>query len=168
MSKPFTRILGIDPGSVVTGFGIIESDGQRSVHLAHGNIKLVGEDFTQRLGNVFARINAVIDEWQPEECAIENVFMNKNAMSALKLGQARGAAIAAVVARGVPVAEYSPRLIKQTVTGTGGADKGQVQHMIRILLNLREEVQADAADGLAIALCHAHSRTTANKRERVQ
>ena len=159
MAKSVVRILGIDPGSVTTGFGLIESDGTRSVHLSHGHIRVRGENFPQRLGDIFAQIRDVIREWQPQECAIEDVFMNKSARSALKLGQARGAAISAVVDAGIDVSEYTPRLIKQSVTGTGAASKEQVQHMVGVLLNIRDVLQADAADGLAIALCHAHSRS---------
>ncbi len=130
----------------------------RSQHLSHGHIRVQGGDFPQRLGNIFARIREVIIEWQPQECAVESVFMSNNALSALKLGQARGAAISAVVDAGVDVSEYMPRRIKQSVTGTGGATKEQVQHMVGVLLNIRNSLQADAADGLAVALCHAHSR----------
>ncbi|MEM7207010.1 MAG: crossover junction endodeoxyribonuclease RuvC [Pseudomonadota bacterium] len=158
MPNRSTRILGIDPGSVITGYGIIESDGVHSVHIAHGALRVTGDDFPSRLGKIFNQLQSVVSEYQPVECAVESVFMNKNAMSALKLGQARGAAIAAVVAAGIPVGEYSPRLIKQAVTGTGSAKKEQVQHMVGVLLNLRTDLQADAADGLAVALCHAHAR----------
>ena len=101
MANTFIRILGIDPGSVITGYGVIESDGVRSVHLTHGHLRVQGDDFPQRLGNIFAQIRDIAVEWQPGECAIEQVFMSKNPMSALKLGQARGAAICAVVGSGI-------------------------------------------------------------------
>ena len=155
---PLVRVMGIDPGSVVTGYGIIESDGTRSFHLAHGHIRVKGASFIERLGHIHAAIGEVLDEWRPSEVAIEQVFLGSNAMSALKLGQARGAAITAVVSRSVPVSEYAPRAVKQVVTGAGGAGKDQVQTMVGALLRLEQRLQADAADGLAIAVCHAHSR----------
>ena len=153
------RIIGIDPGSRTTGFGLIESDGLRSIHLAHGVLRLDGEELPPRLGQIFAGITAVITEHQPEVMAIEQVFVSKNPSSALKLGQARGAAICAAVNLGLPVAEYTPRGIKQAIVGTGRAEKNQVQHMVQMLLGLKEKPQADAADALAVALSHAHTGT---------
>ncbi len=155
------RILGIDPGSVVTGWGLLESDGARSLHLAHGHIRVRGESLPQKLGCIFAEVGALIEQHQPAELGIEQVFVAHNAMSALKLGQARGAAICAAAARDLPVAEYEPRLVKQAIVGSGAASKQQVQHMVGVLLNLDGRLQADAADGLAIALCHAHLRGVA-------
>jgi crossover junction endodeoxyribonuclease RuvC len=155
-----TRILGIDPGSRITGWGVIESDGQRSRHLQSGHIRTGNGAFTDRLGEIFAALNSVVAELRPEEAAVEQVFMAHNAASALKLGQARGAAIAAVVHRAVPVFEYSARAVKLAATGTGGAAKEQVEHMVRLMLSLRDELQADQADALAVALCHAHHRST--------
>ena len=152
------RVMGIDPGSVVTGYGIIESDGTRSFHVTHGHIRVKGATFVERLGHIHAAIGELLLEWRPSEVAIEQVFLGNNVMSALKLGQARGAAITAVVSRSIPVAEYAPRAIKQVVTGSGGAGKGQVQTMVKALLRVEETLQSDAADGLAIAVCHAHSR----------
>jgi len=152
------RVLGIDPGSVITGYGIIESDGARSFHLTHGHIRVKGESFAEKLGHIHAALGEIISEWQPQEVAIEQVFMSNNAMSALKLGQARGAAITAVVSRDLSVAEYAPRLVKKVVTGSGAADKFQVQTMVRAVLQIEKIIQVDAADGLAIAICHAHSR----------
>ena len=152
------RVLGIDPGSVVTGYGIIESDGTRSFHVAHGHIRAKGATFIERLGHIHAAIGDVVAEWRPREAAVEQVFLGSNVMSALKLGQARGAALSAVVARSIPVSEYGPRVVKQVVTGTGAAGKEQVQTMVRALLRVEEALQPDAADGLAIAVCHAHSR----------
>lgn len=151
------RIIGIDPGSRITGYGLIDSDGVHSTHLAHGVLRLQGEALAPRLGQIFSGITAVINQHQPEVMAIEQVFVSKNASSALKLGQARGAAICAAVNLGLPVAEYSPRGIKQAIVGTGSADKTQVQHMVKILLSLNEKLQADAADALAVALSHAHT-----------
>lgn len=158
MSAPLIRVMGIDPGSVVTGYGIIESDGTRSFHVAHGHIRVKGASFIERLGHIHAAIGELVVEWRPSEVAIEQVFLGNNVMSALKLGQARGAAITAVVSRSIPVSEYAPRAIKQVVTGSGGAGKGQVQTMVKALLRVEEALQSDAADGLAIAVCHAHSR----------
>ncbi len=157
------RILGIDPGSVITGFGVIDSDGIRDFHVAHGSIRVAGDNFPEKLGYILFEIGRVIDQWQPAEVGIEEVFVSKNPMSALKLGQARGAAICAAVQRGLPVAEYSPRTVKQSAVGYGGADKAQMQEMIRMLLTLDELPAADAADGLAVAVCHAHSSVPGGK-----
>ncbi|HVJ63294.1 MAG TPA: crossover junction endodeoxyribonuclease RuvC, partial [Tahibacter sp.] len=117
-------------------------------------------DFAQRLRRLLDQLGEVITTWQPDEVAIEKVFMSKNADSALKLGQARGAAICAVVHKGRPVHEYAPKEIKQAVVGGGAADKTQIQHMVGVLLQLPGKLQADAADALAIALTHAHTRST--------
>lgn len=154
------RILGIDPGSRITGFGVIDSDGRRSVHVVSGCIRVGGDNLPDKLGAIFAEVGALVQDYQPQEMAIEKVFMARNADSALKLGQARGAAICAGVSRGLLVAEYTPRSVKQAVVGGGGADKDQVQHMVRMLLNLQGKLQEDAADALAIALCHAHTAST--------
>ncbi len=156
MSK-LTRVLGIDPGSTVTGFGVIDSDGARSVYVTHGHIRVKGDTFAERLGCIHEAIGDVIDEYHPTSAAIEQVFVSNNPMSALKLGQARGAAITAAVTRGLSVAEYSARTVKQVVTGSGAADKVAVNTMIKAQLDIQRTLQADAADGLAIALCHAHS-----------
>ncbi len=154
------RILGIDPGSRVTGYGVIDSDGVRSVHLTHGVIRLDGDELPPRLGQIFEGICRVIDDYHPEVMAVEQVFVAKNPASALKLGQARGAAICAGVSRRLGVFEYTPTRIKQSVVGTGRAEKGQVQHMVRLILNLTESPAADAADALAAALSHAHAGAT--------
>ena len=151
-------ILGIDPGSRRTGFGVINARGSNLEHIAHGCIVLPGEDLPARLKLIFDGILGVIEEYCPRAVAIEQVFMSKNAASALKLGQARGAAITAAVARDLPVAEYSARQIKLAVVGTGAAQKTQVQHMIKALLGLTHPPQEDAADALATAVCHAHSQ----------
>ncbi len=157
-SNRLIRVLGIDPGSVITGYGLIDTDGARSFHIAHGHIRVKGENFAERLGCIHAKLVDVVDEWHPDEVAVEQVFLSNNAMSALKLGQARGAAISAVVSRSLPVSEYAARSVKQVVTGTGKADKQQVQTMVKALLQVDATIQVDAADGLAIAICHAHSR----------
>ena len=152
------RILGIDPGFVTTGYGIAETDGYRAKHVCHGVIRVSGEEIGEKLRCVFRGIGAVLAEHGPAEAAVERVFMHRNADSALKLGQARGAAITACAEYGLPVFEYTPNQIKQAIVGRGHAAKQQVQHMIRILLNLQELPQADAADALAIAICHGNLR----------
>ena len=153
------RILGIDPGSVTTGVGIIESDGKSSSLVFYGVIKTGGGDIPSRLNVILSDVTEVIEQWQPHEVAIEDVFVGNNAMSALKLGQARGAAICAAVQAGLPVSEYSPRQVKQNIVGTGAATKEQMQHMVKSLLAIDvDKLQADAADALGIALCHGHSR----------
>ena len=159
------RILGIDPGSRVTGYGIIDQDGQQIRYVASGCIKAKGESLAERLGIIFTGVCQVIAEHQPQEMAIEQVFMNKNADSALKLGQARGAAICATVEAGVPVDEYAARAIKLAVVGRGGATKEQVQHMMCVLLSLQKSPPSDAADALGVAVCHGHHRET---RRRIQ
>ena len=151
------RILGIDPGSRITGFGVIESDGRHSRFVASGCVRTEGEDFPQRLGEIFRGIDAVLAEHRPQQVAVEQAFMAKNAATAIKLGQARGAAIVAAVSHELPVFEYSPRSVKQALVGNGGAEKEQVQHMTRILLGLQGRMGLDESDALAIALCHAHS-----------
>jgi crossover junction endodeoxyribonuclease RuvC len=162
------RILGIDPGSRFTGYGIIEVDGDRISPVHYGVVKTGGGEFPQRLGIIFNGIVEVIREYAPQEVAVENVFMSKNASSALKLGQARGAAICAAVSNDLPVSEYSPRSVKQAIVGRGGADKVQVQHMIKILLRLQEIPAEDAADALAVALCHQHTQQTTNRMQALQ
>jgi crossover junction endodeoxyribonuclease RuvC len=162
------RILGIDPGSRFTGFGIIEINGDRITPIHQGVIKAGTGEFPQRLGIIFSGIKDLIGEYAPDEMAIETVFVSKNAGSALKLGQARGAAMCAAISLGLPIAEYSPRSIKQAVVGRGGADKVQVQHMITVLLNLKERPVEDAADALAVALCHHHTQQTAERMQALQ
>ncbi|MEN8166766.1 MAG: crossover junction endodeoxyribonuclease RuvC [Pseudomonadota bacterium] len=154
------RILGIDPGSRVTGYGIIESNGVKSAHVVNGALRMRDDEFPPRLGQIFTGICQVIDEFQPEVMAIEQVFVSKNPASALKLGQARGAAICAAVSRRLEVVEYTPTRIKQAVVGTGRAEKEQVQHMVQLILGLPERPVADAADALAVALSHAHTGST--------
>ena len=150
-----TVIMGIDPGSRHTGYGLIRIDGNQSFHIASGCIHLGNTPLTERLQTIFSELQIIIQQYQPQEAAIEQVFMHDNPGSALKLGQARGAAIVALT---IPVAEYSARQVKQSVVGYGAAKKEQVQHMVGRLLNLPDKLQADAADALAIALCHAHTR----------
>jgi crossover junction endodeoxyribonuclease RuvC len=154
------RILGIDPGSRVTGYGVIESDGRKSTHIASGCICLEQKELPQRLGEIYRAVSQVIADYVPTEMAVEEVFVSKNPSSALKLGHARGAAVCAGVMAGLPIAEYTPRMIKQTVVGTGAADKEQVQHMIKLILQLKEKLSADQADALAVAVSHAHSNSS--------
>ncbi len=153
-----TRIIGVDPGSRITGYGVIDSDGQRSVHVANGCIRMQDEPLPKRLNIIFAGLSDVIALYRPDEMAIELVFMNRNADSALKLGQARGAAIVAGAQAALPVFEFTATQVKQAVVGMGHAAKAQVQHMIKVLLCLNSAVQGDAADALAVALCHSHRR----------
>jgi len=158
-----TRILGIDPGSRQTGYGIIDSDKNNSIHVDSGCIYVKGESFADRLGYIFRQVSEIIVEYQPSELSIEQVFVNKNVDSAMKLGQARAAAICAAVNAGLDVSEYTPKAVKSAVVGTGNASKEQVQHMMSMLLKLEKGLQADQADALGIALCHAHNRSLAGK-----
>jgi crossover junction endodeoxyribonuclease RuvC len=159
------RILGIDPGSQRTGVGIIDVDGGgRISHVHHQPIKLlVAEDFARRLKLLLDELDALIVRFAPQEVAIEKVFMARNPDSALKLGQARGAAMCAAVLRDLPIHEYAAKEIKLAVVGKGGADKEQVQYMMGLMLNIPGKIQADAADALAVAVTHAHVRATANR-----
>ena len=156
-------VIGIDPGSRITGYGVIETDRDRAIYIASGCIRTKSKAFPERLKEIFQGIQTVVSEYKPDEFAIEQVFMSKNADSALKLGHARGAAICAVALDDMPVFEYSARQVKQAVVGKGGADKNQVQHMVKILLNLHGQLQEDAGDALGVALCHAHHQQTASR-----
>lgn len=156
-SKP-VRILGIDPGSRITGYGLIEATPGRSRCLSQGVIKLTGEPLPPRLLQLFQQLRELLREHRPDEVAMEQVFVKRNVSSALVLGQARGAAICAVAEAGFELHEYAPASIKQAVAGNGRAEKPQIQQMVKILLNLPALPAADAADALACALCHAHSR----------
>ncbi len=163
-----TRILGIDPGSRITGYGVIDSDGRYSRHVASGSIVVKGESLAERLGLIYREVSNVIEDHGPQEVAIEKVFVARSADSALKLGQARGAAICASVIMELPVSEYTAKVVKKSVVGTGGADKAQVQHMVRMMLNLQGKLQADAADALAVALCHAHTASSLGRLARLR
>jgi len=151
------RILGLDPGSLCTGYAVVET-GPKVIYVVSGSIRARGPSLADRLQEIFAGVDKLTAEYQPDEVAIERVFMHRNADSALKLGQARGAALSATFAVRPRVFEYAPREVKLAVVGTGAAQKEQVQLMVRRLLNLSGPLGADAADALAIALCHAHSR----------
>ena len=152
------KILGIDPGSINTGYGIIESKGNHNKHIKNGIIKVKGNTLGEKLKIINTNVIKILEEFQPDEIAIEKVFMHRNADSALKLGQARGAAITACAMNDLPLFEYSANQVKQACVGKGHASKEQVQHMIKILLCLEKNPLTDAADALAIALCHANSR----------
>jgi len=155
------RILGIDPGLRRTGWGLIESAGARLTFVAAGTIR-PREDASlpDRLACLFTGLCDAIDTWAPVEAAVEQTFVNKDARATLKLGQARGAAIVACSVGRLAIHEYSANQIKQSLVGRGHASKTQIQHMVRVLLNLREPPQADAADALAVAICHAHTHAS--------
>ena len=157
--KDGIRILGIDPGSRITGYGLIDTRGNQAILVHCGTIRTDG-DHSSRLRQIFEDVSALVTEYQPAEIAVERVFVNKNADSALKLGQARAAALCATFQAELPIFEYAARHVKKAVVGSGAADKRQVQHMIKMLLVMREVPQADAADALAVALCHSNERTT--------
>ena len=150
-----TTIIGIDPGSRRTGYGIIRLEGNRHLYLTSGYLDVSSHPVCERLRHIYLGLKEIISSFKPHEAAIEQVFMHENPNSALKLGQARGAAI---VALNIPVSEYSARQVKKSVVGHGAAQKEQVQFMVRRLLNLQIELQPDEADALAIALCHAQAR----------
>lgn len=160
-----TRILGIDPGSQRTGVGIIDVDAVGRVsHVHHQPINLlIADDFPKRLKVLLDALDEIISTYQPQEVAIEKIFMARNPDSALKLGQARGAAMCAVVLRDLPIHEYAAKEIKLAVVGKGGADKQQVQYMMGLMLNIPGKIQPDAADALAVAVTHAHVRATAQR-----
>ena len=151
-------ILGIDPGSHTTGYGIIWTQGSKQGCVTYGQIHAKAADLNFRLQHIQENLLTLIKMHQPHEAAIEQVFTFHNPQSALTLGQARGAALVATAIYALPVSEYSARQVKQSVVGYGAASKSQVQHMVTLLLKLKQEPQSDAADALAIALCHANSR----------
>ncbi len=160
-SRAPLRVMGVDPGSVVTGVCVLDFEGgkARACHLESLQLKAHGS-FTRRLGAIYGLIDELITEYRPAEFAIEQIFMYRSPESSLKLGQARGVAIAAAVRQGLEVHEYMPAEVKQAVVGTGRADKLQVQHMIKRLLSLAEDPPADGADAGAVALCHCYRRTS--------
>lgn len=151
-------VLGIDPGSRITGYGIVEKIGNRLVHIDNGAIFTdTATDFPGRLKKIFDGLLSIIEQYHPDQVAVENIFFATNPQSALKLGQARGAAIVAAVHCGLPVAEYTALQVKQAVVGEGRAAKEQVQKMVKALLGLPEVAQADASDALAVSICHINS-----------
>lgn len=151
------RILGIDPGLERTGWGVIETEGSRLSFLAAGVIlSKASEPMATRLNRIDSELSAIVAKWKPESAAIEETFVNKNAASSLKLGQARGVAIVAPARAGLDVAEYSANTVKKSVVGVGHAGKDQIGMMIKVLLPTAGQLAADAADALAVAICHAH------------
>lgn len=157
-------ILGIDPGSRVTGYGVVNSIGARQEYIASGCIRTTDKTpLSDKLDEIFSGISEIIDEFMPVEVAIEKIFMARSAESALKLGHARGVAMVAAVNHGLSIHEYEARKVKQALVGTGAASKAQVQHMVMTLLKLPGRPQEDAADALAIALCHINTRATLAK-----
>jgi crossover junction endodeoxyribonuclease RuvC len=156
------RILGIDPGSRRTGFGVIEVHGGRTSYVVSGHLRTEGDSLPERLKSIYEGISQIVTEYAPTELAIERVFVRLNVDTALKLGQARGAAICAAAMQDLAVFEYSPTEIKKAIAGKGHADKEQIQFMVRTLLNLPGLPQQDAADALACALCHRHTRQSVN------
>lgn len=150
------RVLGIDPGSAATGFGVVERQGGDLVHVAHGVIRVRSGDLAARLDQLYAALRAVLEQHQPDTAAVEQVFVASSPRSALVLGQARGAVLAALGASGLPVSEYSASQVKQCVAGDGRASKAQVQRMVRRVLVLERSPATDAADALAVALRHLH------------
>ncbi len=162
-SDQSARILGIDPGSRLTGYGIIEMHAGRAIWVGSGCIRIKGDDLASRLRVLVEGLADILDQHRPTTVAVEQVFMHRNADSALKLGQARGAAISVVAGRHLPVYEYTPTQIKKAIVGKGNAAKAQVQHMVKAMLGLSHLPQEDAADALAVALCHAHTAQTLSR-----
>ena len=159
------RLIGLDPGLRLTGWGVIEVEGNRLRHVAHGVVKVASErSLAERLGELFDGVAGVIALQQPFEAAVEETFVNVNPGSTLKLGQARGVVLLAPARAGIPVFEYAARLVKKSVTGVGQADKRQIAMMVGRLLP-GSDADADAADALAVAICHAHHRATARRVE---
>ena len=153
-------ILGVDPGSRVTGYGVINSVGNKLEYIDCGCIRTESKSFPERLLTIFDELNLLIERHAPQQAAVEEVFMGRNASSALKLGQARGSAMVACLSHQLEVAEYSARQVKQAVVGSGAADKSQVQHMVKALLRISDTLAEDAADALAVAICHANTHAS--------
>ncbi len=161
------RILGIDPGSRATGYGVVEKQGNRLIHVDNGVILTGGSaPLSERLGIIYRQLSAVMEQYRPGAVAVEQIFLAKNALSALKLGHARGVAMLAGVHRELEIFEYTALQVKSAVVGYGRAGKGQIQEMVKILLKLPEIAQEDASDALAVAICHAHSASLNNRVEK--
>ncbi|MFB2530648.1 crossover junction endodeoxyribonuclease RuvC [Paracoccus sp. p4-l81] len=150
------RVIGIDPGLRNLGWGVIDVDGPRLRHVANGILHSEGDDLPRRLSGLFDQLTAVIAAHRPTTAAVEQTFVNKDAVATLKLGQARGIALLVPAQAGLEVGEYAPNAVKKAVVGVGHADKGQIQHMVRFQLPGVELAGPDAADALAVAICHAH------------
>ncbi|MFT7684949.1 MAG: crossover junction endodeoxyribonuclease RuvC [Candidatus Azotimanducaceae bacterium] len=154
-----TVVLGIDPGSRVSGYGVIEVSDNKQIYVASGCIRTESKaSLAHKLGEIYSGIDEIISQYKPDEFAIEKIFMARSAESALKLGHARGVAMLAGVNHGLPISEYEALKVKQAVVGTGAATKNQVQHMVQTLLSLPGKPQSDAADALAIAICHINTQ----------
>jgi crossover junction endodeoxyribonuclease RuvC len=153
------RVIGIDPGTAITGWGVVEGDGNQLTMVAYGAVTTpAGTPLAQRLQTIYHELTGIIHQWQPETAAIEELFFSKNAKTALAVGHGRGAAMLALANADLPIVEYKPLEIKQAITGHGGADKQQMQQMVKLLLELDDIPRPDdAADGLAVAICHLHS-----------
>ena len=153
------RVLGIDPGTAITGWGVVDGSGDELTPVAYGVITTAaGTPLPQRLQTIYRELTEIIDEWQPEASAIEELFFGKNAKTALAVGHGRGAAMLALANAGLPIVEYKPLEVKQAITGHGRADKQQMQQMVKLLLSLEDIPRPDdAADALAVAICHVHS-----------
>jgi len=151
-------ILGVDPGSRITGYGVIRAEGSRLSYIDSGCIRMADNVMSRRLQTIYAGLAEIIATYRPDEFGIEQVFLSRNVDSALKLGQARGVAMVCAANAGLDVHEYAARQVKQALVGKGSADKTQVQHMVQAILELSRRPQEDAADALAIAICHAHMR----------
>lgn len=162
------RIIGIDPGLRVTGWGVVDVDGPRLSHVANGQCRSEGADLAARLASLFAALEAVLAEHAPTHAAVEQTFVNRDGAGTLKLGQARGIAMLAPARAGLPVAEYAPNAVKKAVVGVGHATKDQVAHMVRIQLPGVVPAGPDAADALALAICHAHHVQTARAQARLR
>lgn len=150
-------ILGIDPGSVILGYGIVDHQPNSSIYVTSGCIKVGKQEWPQRLKQIYADLTHIITQYKPQQVAIERIFVHKNAASALKLGQARGVAIVSAANHNLLIAEYSAREVKQAIVGYGNADKSQVQQMIKTVLRLNDVPAEDAADALAVAMCHGNN-----------
>jgi crossover junction endodeoxyribonuclease RuvC len=157
------RVLGLDPGSLRTGYGIVDCTNGVETHVTSGCLRATGVNMALRLRYIHEQVSLLVERYAPDEVAVERVFMHRNADSALKLGQARGVALSAAVARGASVYEYAPRAIKLAVVGSGAADKAQVSHMVQVLLGIGQPATADVSDALAIALCHVQARRAASR-----
>ena len=167
MSKEDKRVLGIDPGSRYTGFGVIDIKNNKPSYVTSGVIKSLKGDFPYRLKIIFRSVSTIINEYNPNIIAIESVFVHKNAGSALKLGHARAAALSASFDRELDIYEFAPREIKKAIVGTGAATKDQIQHMITSLLNLSKSPSEDAADAIAVALCYSNQRRYLNELHKI-
>ena len=163
-----TRVIGIDPGLRNLGWGVIEVAGSRLRHVANGTIVSTGATLAERLLSLHVQLSAVFEDLAPQDAAIEQTFVNKDGAGTLKLGQARGVAMLVPAQAGLPVAEYAPNTVKKTVVGVGHADKAQVSHMVRLQLPGAEIAGPDAADALAVAICHAHHGGTTHHAERMR